>query len=159
MSSSRTLLPALAITALSGCAIGYHGRIDSRDQTPHSVSAQFLYLGRVLAGVTVASAAVRESVTSEGRSETRYGIPVGYRVLDTSPDGVDPRWELWPFAGGVLDGGAPGFDAGLHVRYERLGYLEIGVERTFGAHGDGQAFVGGGFDLGRMNTCGCMPWD
>lgn len=151
------VLLALAAPPLGACAIGYRGRIDSAEQTPHSVSAQFLYLGKVLAGVTVTSADLRDDVSSEGRSEARYGIPVGVRVLDTSPGGVEDRWELWPFAGGILDGGAPGFDAGVHVRYQRLGYLELGLQRTFGDHADTQGFAGFGVDMAPVLVCGCLP--
>ena len=110
MHASRGPWSTLAIAlAVSGCAVGYRGRIDSAEQRPHGLSAQFLYVDQLLAGVTVSSANVRDSVSSEGRSETRWGVPVGVRVLDTNLDG-DDRWELWPFAGGIRDGGACGPD-------------------------------------------------
>jgi|JI10StandDraft_1071094.scaffolds.fasta_scaffold01256_7 hypothetical protein len=150
---------SLAIAlAVSGCALGYRGRIDSAEQRPSSVSAQFLYVDQLLAGVTVTSANLRDSVSSEGRSQSRWGVPVGVRVLDTSPDGVDDRWELWPFAGGIRDGGAWGFDAGLHVRYQRAAYGELGAQRTFGEHGDTQLFVGIGLELSKLAICGCVPF-
>lgn len=149
-------LLALALTAgaLTGCAIGYHGRVGSADQKPHGVSAQFLYVSRYLAGLTVTSADVRDTVTSEGRSKVRFGLPLGVRVVDTDPGGIEGRVEVWPFAGWILDGGAHGAEAGVHVRYQRLGYLALGVQRTFGDRADTQAFVGIGADLGR--ACGCF---
>lgn len=142
----------------AGCAVGYHGRIDSRDQKSTSVSAKFFYLDQFLAGVSVTSADVRESVDSAGRSESRVAVPVGFRVVDTDPDDIEDRWELWPFASGLFDGGAWGFEGGLHLRYRRTLYLELGAQRTFGDLGDTQGFAGFGADIGRMAKCGCLPF-
>lgn len=148
----------LAGLTLGACAIGYRGRIDSRDEKVTSLSAQFLYLDQVLAGVTVTSVDVRPDVDSEGRPDARYGVPLGFRVLDTNPGDNDGRWELWPFVGGIRDGSGWGVDGGLHLRYQRLGYLELGLQRTFGDLADTQGFLGFGVDLGRMDSCGCLPF-
>jgi hypothetical protein len=147
-------LAALAATILGGCAIGYHGRIGSADQKPHGVSAQLMYVSKYLAGVTVTSAEVRDTVSSEGRARVRYGVPLGVRVLDTAPGDIEGRVELWPFAGWILDGGAHGFEGGLHLRYQRLGYLVTGVQRTFGEHADTQGYLGFGVDL--RSACSCF---
>lgn len=157
MARSR-LVSTVAAFALGGCALGYRGRIDSRDQVPHSVTAQFLYVDQVLTGVTVTSGNLRDDVTSAGRSDSRYGVPLGWRVLDTSPGDDDGRWELWPFVGGIRDGGAWGLDGGVHARYQRLLYLEAGVERTFGDLADSQGFLGFGLDITPIARCGCLPF-
>lgn len=144
---------ALAL-AHGGCAIGYQGRTGSADQRPHSVSVQFLYTSKFLAGLTVTSAEVRDTVSSEGRARVRYGVPLGFRVVDTNPGEYEGRIELWPFAGWILDGGAHGFEAGVHLRYQRLGYMAVGLQRTFGEYADTQGFVGFGVEIGRL--CGCL---
>lgn len=159
----RRAVAILLLVGASGCTIGYHARLGSRDQSPHSVSAQLMYVSKYLVGATVASADVRDDVDSAGRSNVRYGIPLGIRVVDSHADEADAderehdndgRVELWPYAGWILDGGAHGVEAGLHLRYQRLAYLALGMQRTFGEHADTQGFVGIGADL--VSACGCF---